>query len=149
MADTYRETQIAALSRRHETAERRREVVARIPRHPAGRFLGRGETAPGPWIPKSTFHSRAHAVYFIRCADFIKIGMSHDRRKRLDALRGSLPFSFVPLGWISCVSRESALCLESKLHWQWMKSRQCGEWFKATPELLAFIAEKAKAWECQ
>jgi len=78
-------------------------------------------------------------VYFIRQGDFVKIGTSRQLDKRLSTLRqewgdfeylGSIPGGFKR---------------EQKLHRRFAQLRVLGEWFEASPELLAFIAEQLDA----
>lgn len=75
-------------------------------------------------------------VYFVRSGDYIKIGFSEgDRAKdRIKALQTSNPHDFAILKVITG-SRQK----EAKLHAKFANAKHRGEWFKATPELLAFI----------
>ena len=75
-------------------------------------------------------------VYFVRCGELIKIGTSTDVHQRVASIRTMTPLP-VELVAIAAGSRAE----ESVLHARFAHLRQHGEWFTATPELLAYIAE--------
>lgn len=78
-------------------------------------------------------------VYFVQCGKDgpIKIGFTTGpMRKRLDGLQTSCPYRLKVLGVIANQPRESEAYIQAAFR----KSRTHREWFKPTPELLAFIA---------
>lgn len=71
-------------------------------------------------------------VYFIRMGDLIKIGFTSDLKKRVQGL--SLTMGHV------VATIPGASYLEAQLHERFAKLREHGEWFRAEPELLDYIA---------
>lgn len=78
-------------------------------------------------------------VYFIECGDFIKIGFSEAVEQRLEALQASTPYELVLL-----MSIPGTPDTERELHSRFADHRHKREWFRRTPELIAFI-EQCKA----
>lgn len=78
------------------------------------------------------------AVYFIRCGTEgpIKIGKAKNVAHRRNLLQIGCPDELHILGTLDHHS-------EADLHVRFAHSRRRGEWFDATPELLAFIAAEA------
>lgn len=84
-------------------------------------------------------------VYFIECGDYIKIGYTEELKQRVQALSAAIPYPITVLAtmfgnWET----------EKSLHRRFASSRHKGEWFRKTPDLLAFIdqinsVEKAAA----
>lgn len=70
-------------------------------------------------------------VYFIRCADRVKIGFAGDFTQRLRVLKTSCPF---PVEIIAVVDGDRDL--ELLLHRSFVEYRRHGEWFEETGELL-------------
>lgn len=83
--------------------------------------------------------SKSTVVYFIQGEDGgpIKIGRTDDLAKRIVGLETSRPDRLVTLGTFPGTLRD-----ESEIHQRFADIRERGEWFQATPELLAFIKEK-------
>lgn len=73
-------------------------------------------------------------VYFISDGESIKIGYSGSALLRLDALQSSSSKRLTLLGTITGTMED-----EKRLHRKFDAIRLHGEWFRATPELLAFI----------
>ena len=82
-------------------------------------------------------------VYFVRCEAFIKIGVSDDVRARFRALLSASPYELIPLGYIPG-DPDGVDELEERLHIRFALLRHRGEWFRAEPDLLEFIAEHAQ-----
>lgn len=82
-------------------------------------------------------------VYFIQATTLglIKIGWTWDPLERLTRLQIGSPDDLKLLGVIRDASAER---LESRLHMQFAHARRHGEWFRPEPDLLAFIALKAR-----
>lgn len=83
-------------------------------------------------------------VYFIRCGQFVKIGVSknpHTRLKQVRKANGGFAF---PAGLDIEKSRLIATELgsfqrERELHAKFSHLRHTGEWFTETPELTSYI----------
>lgn len=75
-------------------------------------------------------------VYFIRSGELVKIGTSTNVHARIAALRN---MSSLPLELLAVAA--GSYDEETAVHERFRHLRQHGEWFTATPELLAFIAE--------
>jgi hypothetical protein len=74
-------------------------------------------------------------VYFVACgAEWIKIGFATDMAKRLKALQAANPIHLTLLHTI-----RGTLQTEREFHTKFASIRGTGEWFRAEPELLAFI----------
>lgn len=87
----------------------------------------REETALEPGIP---------CVYFVSDGDAIKIGFtSNGVDRRLEALRNGNPREIKVLA-----TMRGTMDDEKRLHRRFAEYRVRGEWFKAAPELLDFIA---------
>ena len=85
-------------------------------------------------MPDVVFDRPKLYVYFLqgKVTKLIKIGISHNPRKRIKSLQLSEDVDF--LGAI-----EGDKCLESQLHEDFAPYRKIGEWFEPAPELVAFI----------
>jgi len=77
---------------------------------------------------------RPSFVYFIECGDYIKIGYATSVRSRLSNLAIATPF---PLKVLATIDGDKHT--ESTLHTRFADAFHKGEWFRRTPELLAFI----------
>ena len=75
-------------------------------------------------------------VYFVRAGDFIKIGWARDVDARVDALQVASPVELRLLGTV-----EGSYDVERLMHSRFAHLRARGEWFRAEPDLLAYIAE--------
>ena len=83
-------------------------------------------------------------VYFVRCHDFIKIGVctfANSRNQRLSELQGGNPYELKMLGVLLYQERSEAEKRERQLHTDFRHFRYRGEWFSATPKLLDYIEE--------
>lgn len=78
---------------------------------------------------------RRGRVYFVRGGDFLKIGWSRDVDGRIGDLRASGPTQLTLLGSIAGTRDD-----ERALHERFAEIRHHGEWFRAEPELLDFVA---------
>jgi hypothetical protein len=74
-------------------------------------------------------------VYFIRDGEYIKIGRTTNIKQRMSGLQGHNPR---PLELLASVVALSSL--EPTLHFKFRHLRIRREWFRAEPDLLAFIA---------
>ena len=79
-------------------------------------------------------------VYFLKCGDFIKIGISKRPRKTLQCLSSAGPHD-VKLLLMIPGDRQ----MERRLHDLFRHSRHRHEWFRATPDLLADIKDRLPA----
>jgi hypothetical protein len=82
----------------------------------------------------------SHDVYFVlaETMQLVKIGFARSARDRLRAMQTNSPDQLRLLG---VVSTDRAETLESELHAEFRKLRVRGEWFQATPTLLARAEE--------
>ena len=74
-------------------------------------------------------------VYFVRSADFVKIGMTCDVDTRLSTLRRANP-NITLIGIAT-----GGLALERHLHTLFSRYRYYGEWFTACPDILALARQ--------
>ncbi len=74
-------------------------------------------------------------VYFILVDDRIKIGYSTDVEKRVATLQTASGSRFETVTY-----RKGGRAMEARYHRRWADQRLSGEWFTATPELLAEMA---------
>ena len=102
--------------------------------------------SPGGYIygldGEALSRSKVHCVYFILNSESnaIKIGRARDIEKRLRSLQTASPVELELLRTIQVESESQAQVLERKLHVRFEHLRLKGEWFKAEPELLSYIA---------
>ena len=85
-------------------------------------------------------------VYFVRCHDFIKIGVctfANSRNQRLSELQGGNPYELKMLGVLLYQERSEAEKKERQLHTDFRYWRYRGEWFSANPKLLDYIEKHA------
>jgi hypothetical protein len=75
-------------------------------------------------------------VYFVRQGDYIKIGVSIDVPARVRGLQTSSP---TPLELLAVLPGKEPE--EKSLHVRFSHLRASGEWFRAAPELLDYIAK--------
>lgn len=73
-------------------------------------------------------------VYFIRCMEFVKIGSSENPKRRLASLGTMNPFDCTLLGIV-----EGGSILEFEIHEALAPHRHRGEWFHASPDVLALV----------
>lgn len=85
-------------------------------------------------------------VYFIRCEQFVKIGMGWSILARFANLQNASPFRLEGLAFIPCASESDALRLEQALHQRFAESRVRGEWFSDTAALRSHLASSAVPW---
>jgi predicted GIY-YIG superfamily endonuclease len=79
-------------------------------------------------------------VYFVQANNGpIKLGMTSDLPKRLDALYSHNPHGLSVLGVIPCTTRSEALILEGDLKRQFADYRIHGEWYKPDQKLLDYV----------
>jgi hypothetical protein len=81
---------------------------------------------------------KGDVVYFLEAGDFIKIGFTTSLENRIKALETSSPHEFVVLATMPGTIED-----ETEIHHRFWSSRQRREWFRKTPELLAFIDQIA------
>jgi DNA-binding XRE family transcriptional regulator len=84
---------------------------------------------------------RSKDLYFIQAAkvDLIKIGSSFNAVRRTEGFQVGSPVALRLIGVI-----EGAGTSERELHRRFAAAHAHGEWFHATPELLAYVAEHAR-----
>lgn len=80
-------------------------------------------------------------LYFIRCGDFVKIGIAQNLGSRLSAIQVCNPYPVIMLASIIEPNGARRRALEQVWHAHWVGAHHRGEWFHATPVLLAAIAE--------
>lgn len=82
-------------------------------------------------------------VYFIRCCDFVKIGIALHLTSRLQMFRLHNPHDLEVLHFIRTPGTAAARHIEKQLHQRFTHARHRGEWFRRCAEIDAFItAEK-------
>lgn len=84
------------------------------------------------------------SVYFAVAGPFVKIGRSYKPAERMEQLRRSTSGGAVPNGLDRSLITLAATvpgdrAEERAMHDRFIEARAAGEWFHATPELLAFI----------
>lgn len=85
-------------------------------------------------------------VYFIQAGENgpIKIGVAANPQSRVRELQTGSPATLYLIGVVPRAGFAGELDLHHRFATDWMN----GEWFRATPELLAYIAEQAlSAWQ--
>lgn len=78
----------------------------------------------------------ATLIYFIRAGEFIKIGRAVNWRARISQMQTGSPYTIQPL-----LVFPDDCALERKLHTRFRHDRFRGEWFHASPAILAYIKE--------
>lgn len=81
-------------------------------------------------------------VYFLRCVDFIKIGVTVDFPSRSSHYLTDNPYEIELIGFIPRGQGYSE-DLEGRLHRHFAALRHRGEWFRAEPPLLGWICAHA------
>ena len=89
-------------------------------------------------IDRVSLPSRAHlesldgatnrVVYFVRCCDFVKVGIASDMRDRLQTLQVGCPYELTLMGTVRGASKA-----ERALHLALNAFHARGEWFMAPP----------------
>lgn len=130
IAGVYREMRAAGL-----TPPGRRASSGRAPAAPTAR---QQVFAPLEIVPR---RQASTSVYFLAAesANLIKIGCSHEPARRTRDLQVTSPVGLKVLAVIPGGRKR-----ELELHHRFGHLRAHGEWFKAAPELLAFITEVAQ-----
>jgi len=115
--------------------------------------LSRQETAaklaaePDPWVEaeivKRDRQRKEQTVYFMRCQEYVKIGISMNPAARLQQIRrggGSHFPRLLDVETTELVATEpGGLDRERELHKKFHKLRHTGEWFTETPQLTKYI----------
>lgn len=70
-----------------------------------------------------------YKVYFIKCGDYIKIGISRDLPCRINTLQTGHFEKLILMGTKTCASRAAAFACEQALHDYFSTNRISGEWF--------------------
>jgi hypothetical protein len=92
----------------------------------------------GTWLTQSrSRHVHGH-TYFVRKNDEIKIGFSAYPWRRLKGLKRQFP------GLLVLAVVRSEVAGEFETHQQFAHLRLTGEWFRAAPDLLAFIEKLSR-----
>lgn len=92
---------------------------------------------------------KAQTVYFIRCEQYLKIGISYEPTIRLNQIRkggGSLFPKRMDVTAAELVATEpGGFDREKELHAKFARLRHTGEWFTEAPELTEYIDSLTKA----
>ena len=95
------------------------------------------------WVEEIGQRRTAQTVYFIRCEQYVKIGISKNVTARLNQIRkggGSLFPRLLDVETAELVATEpGGLDREKALHKQFTHLRHTGEWFTEAPELTEYI----------
>lgn len=85
-------------------------------------------------------------VYFLRCGEFVKVGLARDVRRSLIGLRHVIPNDIVPIGFIPAATIVDAQRLERDWLQVLREWHHRGEWFVASEGLLEMISEAVSPW---
>lgn len=83
-------------------------------------------------------------LYFIKTTlepSQIKIGISRRVEDRLSNLQTSCPHKLELIGTVRCQNKDAARAMERTAHQYLAAHRLSGEWFSASPEVMAHVAE--------
>lgn len=100
--------------------------------NPLGKFLAPAVEA----MDRSVAKRDGSRVYFARAGDRIKVGWSKNVATRIAQLQTGNPDPIQLLA-----TTPGGRSLEREVHSRFADARVTGEWFSATPELLAYIAD--------
>ena len=89
-------------------------------------------------------HAR-RGIYFIRMSDYIKIGHSEDVVARWRR-QTDMPLPAQPMGFQHVPMPFSLYAPEAWVHQRFKAQRFRGEWFRADPVLLDYIAAHTQPW---
>lgn len=90
---------------------------------------------------KVSSRPKGDVVYFLRAGEFIKVGKATgSARNRVSQLKTGCPFKIEIMATVP-----GGYELERSIHRRFQSSRAHGEWFHATQELIAFVAEIGSA----
>jgi hypothetical protein len=89
----------------------------------------------GTRLTQPRSHKVQSKVYFIACADFIKIGVSDNPRRRIAHLQSSSPFDLELLGDVPGDAEE-----EIRIQGKFAKHHVRGEWFRKHSDIIDYIA---------
>lgn len=92
------------------------------------------EAANGDAMPRPRRAAKHSVVYFVRSANAIKIGVTTDLGKRIASIQTSTPY---PVELIAAIPGDKAL--ESELHATFANHRTSGEWFRLSPDIVAWL----------
>jgi len=115
--------------------------------------IAQGET-DDPWqvkplLKENDRQRKAQTVYFIRCQQYVKIGISMNPAARLQQIRrggGSHFPRLLDVETAELIATEpGGLDRERELHKKFHKLRHTGEWFTETPRLTRYI-ESLERW---
>lgn len=97
---------------------------------------------PYVFFPQEETRMERRWVYFIEAVGLglIKIGVANSVRARMAQLEKMSP---APLKELCRLETDRLGSLEKELHRRFAEYRSHGEWFRAEPPILAFIAENA------
>ena len=87
-------------------------------------------------------HVRKRYVYFIKCHDFVKVGIAHDVFMRLSMMQTGCPYKLELIHYYACPDAAAA---ERELHDLYGKHWERGEWFKLPVEEIAALQRKEVA----
>lgn len=85
---------------------------------------------------RRSVNNRQRWCYFVRCEQFVKIGITDTLEQRLQALQTGCPFEMFLLAAIP-INRDS---VETGFHKLFKSHRRRGEWFELPPETITLIA---------
>jgi hypothetical protein len=107
------------------------QLIADLPPEPERTCGGFGEREPRPGF-----------VYFIQMSDGaanpVKIGVAQDVQRRLESLLTASPYDLKVLG---TVQSDRPHMLETMIHGHCQHLHITREWFRPTPELLAYVTD--------
>lgn len=81
-------------------------------------------------------------IYFVRCAGFVKIGLTTNIHRRLASARTFTPFPLTLAHLVRCEPAADLEVVESAYHARFHAHHHRGEWFRDEGELAAFLATK-------
>jgi hypothetical protein len=83
-----------------------------------------------------------YGVYFVRCADYVKIGVASEVQERVRAIQTHCPYLVSLLYFVVCGNSADSFRLEKDLHRKFAGVRHRHEWFVYGPEIEAEIATR-------
>lgn len=118
---------------------RTKGIGGRVLREVAAALAKKGRALPPETVRPRPRSSSVGAVYFIQCGEFIKIGRTRNRvQRRLAELRCGNPYPLTLLATVAA-HRSELVNLEASYHGRFAAYHHRDEWFRAEPDLLAFI----------
>lgn len=82
-------------------------------------------------------------IYFIKCNEFVKIGVSHSPDSRLDDLQIGNPYELKIIGYIA----NGGFKLEKEIQKRFFNQLIHHEWFRLNNEIKEYINTTTKKWK--